>query len=138
VWKTGLDSDFSWMSFNISRHEGEGDPYNSFSENRLVRVAVSIPEDFCPWWLKHHPEHNAAAIEKYHSLKLLFENLHCDSLDGNSDSFDRGVYEGDPDPGFEGKLFRFAKQGRQVLIRPLEERRAMRDDEEHSWRVVVD
>ena len=128
------------MYFTISRHEGPHDPYNSFKNDKVIRIAVSMPEDFMPRRFMGKPAVLRGAIENYHLLKRMMLELECDSIDGNSDGFDKGVYDGDPDPGFEGKLFRFAKTGRQILIVPLEERRDVREEEfeSDSWRHVVD
>jgi hypothetical protein len=128
------------MYITISRNEGPQDPYNAFKNDKVIRVAVSMPEDFMPRRFMGKPDVLRGAIENYHLLKHLMLELECDSIDGNSDGFDRGIYEGDPDPGFEGKLFRFAKTGRQILIMPLEERREVRKEEldSGSWRNVID
>ena len=128
------------VDFSISRHEGPEDPYNCFKNDKIVRMAASVDSELHPAYAisNNDPSKLKMTIEKYHLYKLLFSELGCDSVDANSDGFDKGIYEGDPDPGFEGKLFRFAKKGRQILINPLEERRAMRSDEVDSWRVVLD
>jgi hypothetical protein len=128
-----------FMSFGLHRGENEADTANCYRGRLVVRLVCSIDEDLTPWYLKHHPQHLDSAITKYHFLKQLFHDLDCDSVDGFSEKYDRGVYHpGDPDPGFEGRIFRFAKTGRQILIQPLEERRTMRDDEGETWRVVTD
>lgn len=128
------------MYITISRNEGPQDPYNAFKNDKVVRVAASMPEDFMPRRFMGKPDVLRGVIDNYHLLKRMMLELDCDSIDGNSDGFDKGVYEGDPDPGFEGKLFRFAKTGRQILIMPLEERRDVYEEEleNDSWRHVAD
>lgn len=127
-----------WIYFSLGRGEVEGDPYDCVKEGNLCQLFVGFQEDFSPWTHMGKPEALNSAIHDYHELKSLFEYLGCDYIEAFSSSWDTGMYMGDVDPNFEGRLFRFAKEGRQILIRPLEERRAMREDEESSWRLVID
>jgi hypothetical protein len=67
------------------------------------------------------------AIAKYHQLKELFRLLEADVLSGRCSSAG-------------GERFRFAKQGRQILIGPMEELRRPRPEEEQegTFKIVVD
>jgi hypothetical protein len=127
-----------WLNFSLGRGEVPGDPYDCVKDGRLCQLFVGVQHDFAPWKHVDDPEALISAIKDYREIKLLFEFLDCDHVEAFSEAYDCGIYPGDPDPDFEGRVLRFAKKGRQVFIRPLEENRSIREDEEDTWRIVID
>lgn len=128
-----------WASFYVTRVDGHDPERDCFIEDRLRLLRMFIDEDYTPWKLELHPEFLDGAIEKYHEAKRLFSAWDCDVVEAISEKHS-DIADSDPDPGFEGRLFRFAKEGRKILYRPMEERRMITEQEvsDGSWRVVID
>ena len=135
------DSDQRYFSFTFYREERDGGVWDSVRNGKLVRLVLAFDPDINPWVLARgdNAKHLDLAIEKYHEMKALYELLGCDSVHGYSDSYGESYSNIFDDPGFDYKLFRFAKTGRQIILPPLEERRAMREGEGCAqWRLVID
>jgi hypothetical protein len=78
-----------------------------------------------------------AALRKYHHLKLLYETADCDELVGvNQQCVD--FLDTPWLPAHRDKDFRFAKQGTQVLVRQLEERRMIPGLTAQTARIFID
>jgi len=77
------------------------------------------------------------AIAKYHQLKELFVLLNADVVRSWSSAV---LQTEEEDPNFSSQRFRFAKQGRQIVIAPMEERRRPRPEEDRDgiFRIVID
>lgn len=136
----GAPTEQPWIHFSLGRGETPGDIYDCVMNGRLCKIFVhfGFGIDFVPWTHSKNITLLANAIQNYHEVKRLFEVLGCDYAEGFSDAYDDRFYEGNDDPNFDERIFRFAKEGRQILIRPLEQRRAIKEDEEQHWRVIID
>lgn len=140
AWKLDPpDTKSSWALMVIARNDSDDPARDGFVGDRVRILHMFINEPFTPWRLKSHPEFLDGAIDKYHEAKRLFSAWDCDSVEVICDRTDSINYF-DPDPEFENRVFRFAKEGRNILHRPLEERRMATEQEvkDLSWRVVID
>lgn len=128
-----------WALMVIARDDFDDPARDGFIRDRVKTFRMFINEDMTPWRLKRFPEFLDGAIEKYHLVKDLFSAWNCDVAEATCRNYNE-IYEGDPDPQFEARLFRFAKEGRKVLHLPLEQRRMVTNEEieDGSWRRVVD
>ena len=129
------------LNFNIHRGETDGEYMDCVKNGRIIKLVLSFEPDLNPLRLREgdvHLEKLGFAIERYFFIRFMYEYLECDSVDGNSDSFEEWYPLDPPGPTFEHTLFRFARTGRQIFLQPLEERRAMRPDEEKTFRRIVD
>ena len=78
-----------------------------------------------------------SALRKYHHLKALYETVDCDELVGvNQQCVD--VLDTAWLPAHRDKDFRFAKEGTQVLVRQLEERRMIPGLTQETARIFID
>jgi hypothetical protein len=77
------------------------------------------------------------AIAKYHQLKELFALINADVVRAWSSAV---LLTEEEDPNFCSQRFRFAKQGRQIVIGPMEERRRPwpEEDQQGTFRIVID
>lgn len=131
-WQPG-GSDY-WFSCGLGRGEKEGDPYECVRDCKVVQFRVSFDEQI--WSVLTKAGDIDTTITKYHQIKDLWKFLESDVAEGYSDKV-YGHMEWDPDPVLEGKVLRFAKAGRQMLLRPWEERRAPHPGET-DWQIVLD
>lgn len=128
-WQLYAETQKPWFWFSITR---EG-----WSPGRVLRLHIAFDGDFQQWPIPEDDREVVPLVTKYRQLKALFHDLEADVLCGWSDHFRGGYVPAEEDPEAVHQVFRFAKRGRQVLVRPLEEGRGRRAGE-NDWRVIVD
>lgn len=125
-----------WLSFAIYVDRSPTPTSRTcVQDGKVIGMSVAFEEEMNSCSLT--TEEADRAIRKYHQLYELFGVLDCEEVAGYSDSHYCGGTALEQDPEQVQKIFRFAKSGPQVLIAPMEERRARRPGEDY-WRVVVD
>jgi len=131
-----------WVSCNISTNPEEeaADPdrFWKYVENaKLIKLMVSMEEELSSSLLTE--EQIPRAVRKYEQIKDLFELLKADVVRAWADHFRAGFTTERNDPKFDTQIFRFARQGPQFLLRPMEERRGRRAGEsDEDIRIIGD
>jgi len=96
----------------------------SLIDGRVGRMAIALDEGY---FSLMREEDVPNAIAKYHQLKELFQLLDADVLRASCRTVG-------------AERFRFAKEGRQIFIGPMEQRRRPRPEEEQEgpFKIVVE
>lgn len=129
-----IDGD-EWFSVSTSIGEGGGCPYNGVKNGGLILLRIILNEEIIR--VAHSPKDAAKMISIYAQCKELFTLLNCDAVDCYSEGFG-SLYWPDPDPDHENKVFRFAKNGRQVRVQMFEDGLPIISRDKTTWREVID
>ncbi len=131
-WQFFDSGDRVWFRCNISRNPEEeaADPdpqWKYVIDGKLVKVHITLDEELGA--RSFSQEEARRFLQKYQQLKDLFHLLDADVVRAWADSYWGGFETEKADPNLDHQVFRFAKNGRQFLLGPLEEGRVPRPDE---------
>jgi len=136
-WSVLENPSYSWpWAFFTVRIENSLRYFNKSMPTKVHHMTMSFDGDFCARGEK--PEDFERLCRKYHQAKELYRILECDEAFAESPHGEAGEKMRQRFPLYRYLHFRVAKEGTQVLVKRLEERRPLQKLDWLHSRIFID